>query len=182
MIVWSSHLYAFIGTFFLPNWSIIRCTVSLRFMFENWQIDVIEGKYRRFQNSSECLNNHCAANNWLIWMQKVPKEAWRCVLQIPVRIFAKIFCFTYLKGRLSKILSVVHAYVIPRTVYFDWIYISKYFHWIKSSFKVAWHLKQQSKPKPLNQLEKISKRWLHLQSIKIDEVLELKKGTKNDNL
>ena len=33
------------------------------------------GKCRWFRNSSACLKTHCAANNWPIWTQKVPKEA-----------------------------------------------------------------------------------------------------------
>ena len=58
-----------------PNWSIIRGTVSLWIMVENREIAVIEGKCRRFRNSSKCLKTHCAAHNWPIWTQKVPKEA-----------------------------------------------------------------------------------------------------------
>ena len=57
------------------NWSNIQGTVSLWSMFENWRFPVFEGKCRRFRNSSDCLKTHCAANNWLIWTQKVPKEA-----------------------------------------------------------------------------------------------------------
>ena len=40
-------------------------------MFENRQIAVFEGKCCRFRNSSECLDTHCAANDWPILMQKV---------------------------------------------------------------------------------------------------------------
>ena len=47
-----------------PNWSIIRGTVSLWSMFGNRQIAAIEGKCRWFLNSSECLKNHYAANDW----------------------------------------------------------------------------------------------------------------------
>ena len=58
-----------------PNWSIIRGAVSLWSMFENREIALIEGKCRRFRNSSECSNTYSAAKNWPIWTQKVPKEA-----------------------------------------------------------------------------------------------------------
>ena len=52
-----------------------KTIVCLWSMFENRQFSVVEGKCRRFRNSSECLKTHCAANNWPIWRQKVPKEA-----------------------------------------------------------------------------------------------------------
>ena len=49
---------------------------SLWIMFENEQIAaVFERNCRRFRNSFECLNTHCAENNWPILTQKVPKEA-----------------------------------------------------------------------------------------------------------
>ena len=57
-----------------PNWSIIWGTVNLWSMFENRQIAVIEGKCRRFRNSSECLKTHFAANNWPIWTQRCQKK------------------------------------------------------------------------------------------------------------
>ena len=72
---YSPHLYASFGTFLRPNCSIIRNTVSIWSMFENRQIALIEGKCRRFRNSSDCLKTHCVANNWPIWTQNVPKEA-----------------------------------------------------------------------------------------------------------
>ena len=64
------------------NWSIFGDTVSLWSMSENRQFTVMEVKCTRFRNSSECLKVHCDSNNWPIWMKKVPKEAWRCGLQI----------------------------------------------------------------------------------------------------
>ena len=67
-------------------------------MFENRQLAVFEGKCRRFRNSSECLKAHCDSNNWPIWMQKVPKEAYRCGLQTSLRVFSKIFCCIWTVG------------------------------------------------------------------------------------
>ena len=79
-------------------------------MFESRQIAVIliEGKCRRFPNSSECLNTHCFAKNRPIWTQKVPKEALRCGLQTSIRGFLLNIWF-YMNSRLSKIRSV-HTY------------------------------------------------------------------------
>ena len=67
-------------------------------MFENRQIAVIEVKFRRFQNSFECLKKHYAANNWPIWTQKVPKEAYRCRIQTSIRVFQKKNCCTWAVG------------------------------------------------------------------------------------
>ena len=44
-------------------------------MLENRQIALIEGRCHWFRNSSDWLKTHCAANDWPIWTQKVPKEA-----------------------------------------------------------------------------------------------------------
>ena len=62
-------------------------------MFENRQIAVIEGKCRRFRNSSECFKTRCAATDRPIVTQKVPKEAQECGLPTSIKIFGKIFCF-----------------------------------------------------------------------------------------
>ena len=88
-------------------------------MFENRQLTVFEEKCHWFRNSSKCLKTHCAVNNWPIWTQKVPKEAKRCGLQASRWGFFKNL-LSYMKSRLSKTRSV-HMYVMPRTVYFDWI-------------------------------------------------------------
>ena len=68
MEVDSPHLYGCFGTFCAQ----IGQSLSLWNMFENQQIDVIEGKCRRFRNSSECSKTRCATNNWPIMTQKVP--------------------------------------------------------------------------------------------------------------
>ena len=70
--VGSPHLYASFGTF-CPQ--IGQLLVNFLIMSENRLIAVIEGKCHRFRNSCESLKTYCAANNWLIWGQKVPKEA-----------------------------------------------------------------------------------------------------------
>ena len=97
-------------------------------MLENRQLAVFKGKCRQFRNSSECFKTHCGANNWPIWTQKVPKEAQRRGLQASIRLFPKIFWYTWtLNSRLSKMRSL-HTYVMPRTVNFGWIcikYINK---------------------------------------------------------
>ena len=81
-----------------PNWSIIRDTAPLWNLFGNRQFTVIEGKGPRFRNPSEYLEYHCAANDWQIWTQNMPKEAQRCELQNSVRVYSKIFCCTWAVG------------------------------------------------------------------------------------
>ena len=88
-------------------------------MFGNRQIAVIEGKCRRFRNSFECSNTYCAANNRPIWTQKVPKKSVKMWTTIFYKTFFKNILL-YMNGRLSKT-RAVHTYVMPRTVYFDWI-------------------------------------------------------------
>ena len=67
----SPHLYASFGTFYAK----IGPLFEAQWVFK--ECLKIEGKCRRFRNSSECLKTHCGANNcnWPIWTQKVPKEA-----------------------------------------------------------------------------------------------------------
>ena len=79
-------------------------------MFEKRQIAAIEGKCRRFWNSSECLKAQCSANNWSIWTQKVAKEAYRCVTTFYRSSFKNILLYKNI--RLSKIRSV-RTYVMP---------------------------------------------------------------------
>ena len=63
--------------------------MSLWSMFENRQIAAIEEKCRRFRNSSDYQNTHCAANNWPILTQNVAKEAYRFWLQTSLKVFFK---------------------------------------------------------------------------------------------
>ena len=66
------------------------------------------------------LNVERITVTWII-DQKVPKEAERCGLQISIRVFSKIFCCTWTVG----CQKFVYCNVMPRTVYFGWICISK---------------------------------------------------------
>ena len=91
-------------------------------MLKNRQIAPIEGKCRQFRNSSDYLKTHCAASFWPIWTQKGAKRS--------VKMRATNLCKSLFKnivlcmnGSLSKNRSV-HSYVVPRTVYFDWICIT----------------------------------------------------------
>ena len=44
-------------------------------MFDNRQFAAIEGKSRRFRNSSKCLKTHCGLNNCPTLAKRVAKEA-----------------------------------------------------------------------------------------------------------
>ena len=89
-------------------------------MSENDKMAVFEGKCRRFRNSSECLKTHCASNNWPIWTQKGAKRSVKMWLPTSTRVFSKIFCCTWMVG-CQKLAQYIRTYVIPRTVYFNWI-------------------------------------------------------------
>ena len=56
----------------------------------------INRRFRRkmspISNSCECSKAHCASNNWQIWTQKVPKEAWRFELLTSLTFFSKVLC------------------------------------------------------------------------------------------
>ena len=56
-------------------------------MFENGKI-----------SDYESLKSHCDSNDWPIWTQKVPKEAWICELPTSVSVFSKIFCCSRMVG------------------------------------------------------------------------------------
>ena len=89
------HLYDSFGTF----WAQIGQLFEAQWvwsMFGNQQIAAIEGKCRRFRNSSECLKNHCAANNWQIWTQSV--KMW--ITNFYKSFFKNILL--YMNGGLSK--------------------------------------------------------------------------------
>ena len=55
-------------------------------------------KIDKYVDVSECLKTHCAANNWPIWMQTVPKGALRCGLQTFIRVFTIISCCKWAVG------------------------------------------------------------------------------------
>ena len=73
--VCSLHFYASFGTFHAKIGQLFEAQWVFEVCLENQQLAVFEGKCRRFRNSSDCLKTHCAANNWPICKQKVPKEA-----------------------------------------------------------------------------------------------------------
>ena len=83
-------------------------------MFENRQIALIEGKCRRFRNSSGCLKTRCADLD----AQRAKRSVKMWTTTFYKSFFKNILLF--MRSQLSKTRSV-HTYAMPRTVYFGWI-------------------------------------------------------------
>ena len=79
---------------FEAEWVFEVCLI----VFDNRQIASIEGKCRRFRNSSGYSNTHSVANNRSIWTQKVPNEAKICGLHIFLRVLFKTILCTWTVG------------------------------------------------------------------------------------
>ena len=74
-------------------------------------------------------NHDCALNNWPTWVQKVPKGAKRSVKMWNINFYKSYFknVLLYRNGRL-------YTYIIPRTVYFDWICTCSWKELLTSNF------------------------------------------------
>ena len=82
-------------------------------MFENRQIAVIEVKFRRFQNSFECLKNHYAANNWPIWTKRCQKKR----RDVDYKI-SKIFCWKWTVG-CQKLVQYILMFLLYQALTFS---------------------------------------------------------------
>ena len=61
--VCKTHLYASFGTFYAKIGHLFEAQGVFQVCLKNREIAVIEGKCRRFRNSSDYLKIHSAANN-----------------------------------------------------------------------------------------------------------------------